>query len=473
MRAAGGAGLAANQVVEPGADRGGRGRPPAPRYPYKPPIPLTVHRQPGDRAARRRDARDQRGLPVGARPARRRRAPPRRPRALPRPATACPRETVARGLTAGTFQHEVDHLDGVLFLDRVTDPRTFTHLGAVRAPPPGRRSSRRIAPYVRRGRGVSVYWCELAWLGGAAAEAGVLIEVEVSGSSAVLAGVAAPPPGAERLAGSSSPGWPTPTRTPSSARCAGAPSGAAGSFWTWREQMYALAERLDPELTLRARPGHVRRDGARRHHARRRVPLPAPRPGGVPYADPNAMGAAVIQAAAEAGIRLTLLDACYLHGGIGTAARRGAAALLRPRRRGLGRAGRPAGRRPAGPGRGGDPQRPGRRPGGGAQWWPRGRRRAGAAARPRLRAAGRERGLPGGLRRHADRRARRAGALSERFTAVHATHVSEADMALLGEARAAAACARRPSATSPTGSGRPGGCATPARGSRSAATPTR
>ena len=30
-----------------------------------------------------------------------------------------------RGLTAGTFQHEVDHLDGVLFLDRVTDPRTF------------------------------------------------------------------------------------------------------------------------------------------------------------------------------------------------------------------------------------------------------------------------------------------------------------------------------------------------------------
>jgi peptide deformylase len=34
-------------------------------------------------------------------------------------------ETVARGLTAGTFQHEVDHLDGVLFLDRVSDPTTF------------------------------------------------------------------------------------------------------------------------------------------------------------------------------------------------------------------------------------------------------------------------------------------------------------------------------------------------------------
>ena len=35
-------------------------------------------------------------------------------------------EEVRRGLTAGTFQHELDHLDGVLFLDRVTDPATFS-----------------------------------------------------------------------------------------------------------------------------------------------------------------------------------------------------------------------------------------------------------------------------------------------------------------------------------------------------------
>ena len=35
-------------------------------------------------------------------------------------------DEVKRGLTAGTFQHEVDHLDGVLFLDRVADPRTLT-----------------------------------------------------------------------------------------------------------------------------------------------------------------------------------------------------------------------------------------------------------------------------------------------------------------------------------------------------------
>ena len=35
-------------------------------------------------------------------------------------------DEVKRGLTAGTFQHECDHLDGVLFLDRVFDTTTLT-----------------------------------------------------------------------------------------------------------------------------------------------------------------------------------------------------------------------------------------------------------------------------------------------------------------------------------------------------------
>jgi peptide deformylase len=35
-------------------------------------------------------------------------------------------DRVIRGLTAGTFQHECDHLDGVLFVDRVKDPTTLT-----------------------------------------------------------------------------------------------------------------------------------------------------------------------------------------------------------------------------------------------------------------------------------------------------------------------------------------------------------
>jgi peptide deformylase len=35
-------------------------------------------------------------------------------------------DEVRRGLTAGTFQHELDHLDGVLFVDRVADPSTLS-----------------------------------------------------------------------------------------------------------------------------------------------------------------------------------------------------------------------------------------------------------------------------------------------------------------------------------------------------------
>ena len=36
------------------------------------------------------------------------------------------REEVKRGLTAGTFQHEVDHLDGTLITDRADPARVTT-----------------------------------------------------------------------------------------------------------------------------------------------------------------------------------------------------------------------------------------------------------------------------------------------------------------------------------------------------------
>ena len=48
-----------------------------------------------------------------------------RARALPRPRRRRDDE-IKRGLNAGTFQHECDHLDGRLFLDRVVDTTTST-----------------------------------------------------------------------------------------------------------------------------------------------------------------------------------------------------------------------------------------------------------------------------------------------------------------------------------------------------------
>ena len=88
-----------------------------------------------------------------------------------------------------------------------------------------------------------------------------------------------------------------------------------GSFWTWREAMYRVAERLTPQAYLalaRATYAEMALAGVTAvgefhylHHG----------PGGVPYADPNEMGHALIAAAADVGVRLTLLDACYLTAG--------------------------------------------------------------------------------------------------------------------------------------------------------------
>ena len=124
-RAADGAGLAANQVGETLRVAVVEVDPGCPRYPYKPPIPLTVLVNPlieplDDELVDINEGclsvPDLRGE-------------------VPRSVTVSVRyldrdgrehEEVKRGLTAGTFQHEVDHLDGTLFVDRVRDPKTFT-----------------------------------------------------------------------------------------------------------------------------------------------------------------------------------------------------------------------------------------------------------------------------------------------------------------------------------------------------------
>jgi formiminoglutamate deiminase len=85
-----------------------------------------------------------------------------------------------------------------------------------------------------------------------------------------------------------------------------------GSFWSWRDQMYAVAGTLDPDRYLalaRAVYGEMALAGITcvgefhyLHHG----------PDGVPYGDPNAMGHALIEAARQAGIRITVLDTLYL-----------------------------------------------------------------------------------------------------------------------------------------------------------------
>jgi peptide deformylase len=123
-RAADGAGIAANQVgsllriaLAEVPDEGN------PRYPYKPPIPLTVMVNPvleplGDETV----AIDEGCLSVPNLRGTVDRHVTVRVTYLDRDGNEHVEER--RGLTAGTFQHEVDHLDGMLFLDRA-DPRSL------------------------------------------------------------------------------------------------------------------------------------------------------------------------------------------------------------------------------------------------------------------------------------------------------------------------------------------------------------
>jgi peptide deformylase len=125
MRAAGGAGLAANQVGDLRRVAVVEVRENHPRYPYKPPIPLTVIVNPTlEPVGEETFAINEGCLSVPDMRGDVERAVVVRARYLDRDGVAHDEER--RGLTAGTFQHEVDHLDGILFLDRVADPTTFS-----------------------------------------------------------------------------------------------------------------------------------------------------------------------------------------------------------------------------------------------------------------------------------------------------------------------------------------------------------
>ena len=90
-----------------------------------------------------------------------------------------------------------------------------------------------------------------------------------------------------------------------------------GSFWTWREQMYSVAERLTPDSYFRLARAAYSEMVAAGYTSVGEFHYLHHQPDGRPYDDPNEMGKALIAAAAEAGIRIRLLDTCYLAAGFG------------------------------------------------------------------------------------------------------------------------------------------------------------
>jgi formiminoglutamate deiminase len=160
------------------------------------------------------------------------------------------------------------------------------------------------------------YWLEHAWLG-THVEPGVAVDVSDEGRIAALRmEVAAPPPGATVLRGLTVPGLANAHSHAFHRALRSTVQVGSGTFWTWREVMYGVASRLTPDsyFTLaRAVYAEMALAGITAvgefhylHH----------QPGGTPYDDPNAMGEALIAAAAEAGIRITLLDTAYLSSAI-------------------------------------------------------------------------------------------------------------------------------------------------------------
>lgn len=90
-----------------------------------------------------------------------------------------------------------------------------------------------------------------------------------------------------------------------------------GNFWTWRQLMYQVAERLDPESYHRLAAAVYREMVSAGITTVGEFHYVHHQPDGRPYTNPNAMREALTAAADDAGLRLVLLDTCYLSSGFG------------------------------------------------------------------------------------------------------------------------------------------------------------
>jgi formiminoglutamate deiminase len=153
-----------------------------------------------------------------------------------------------------------------------------------------------------------------AWSGGEQLVADVAIDVAAGRIAAVHAGPErGPDPNrVHRLDGIVTPGFVTAHSHAFHRALRGHTHAGAGDFWTWRDQMYRIAGTLDPDTYHRLAAdvfAEMLRAGftcvGEFHYVHHR-------PDGTPFADLGAMEHAIAEAAEVAGIRLTLLDTCYL-----------------------------------------------------------------------------------------------------------------------------------------------------------------
>jgi formiminoglutamate deiminase len=162
----------------------------------------------------------------------------------------------------------------------------------------------------------TAWHAELAWLGpGRGVAERVLVEVEGERIAGVTEGVE-PPGGAARLAGLTVPGLANGHSHAFHRALRGRTQRGRGDFWSWREQMYRLAATLDPDRYLELATATYAEMALAGITAVGEFHYLHHDPAGRPYADPNRMGEALVEAAGRAGVRLTLIDTCYLRAGL-------------------------------------------------------------------------------------------------------------------------------------------------------------
>lgn len=162
---------------------------------------------------------------------------------------------------------------------------------------------------------MTTYWCEYAVVGAGSVAAGVAVETRGPVISAVTVG--APYGDAVRLAGLTIPGLANCHSHAFHRALRGRTERGTGSFWTWREQMYALAAVLDPDSYYRLARAVYREMAAAGITSLGEFHYLHHQADGSPYAEANVMGSALVAAARDAGVRIALLDTCYLTGGFG------------------------------------------------------------------------------------------------------------------------------------------------------------
>jgi formiminoglutamate deiminase len=161
---------------------------------------------------------------------------------------------------------------------------------------------------------LSHWYADVAWLGEVAER--VTIGV-ADGRIVSLTADSNPPPDATHLRGMTIPGLANAHSHALHRALRARTQNGAADFWAWRRMMYDLVDRLDPDLyyaLARATYAEMALAGITAvgefhylHHDR----------GGRRYQNPNALGEALIAAATDAGLRITLIDTCYLQSGVG------------------------------------------------------------------------------------------------------------------------------------------------------------